>query len=223
LHDRGVSTDGDDPNKRSEKPVNDDAFLQPMVASEYLALAEVLERASEADWDTPSLCQGWRVREVVAHMTMPVRYDNDAFMKELSARDFDFTRLSNDVAARDAELPTDELLSNLRSDLLLSWEPPGGGLRGALNHSVIHGLDIGVPLAIARPQPDKAVRVVLDDLTVGGVHVHFGTIIDGRTLEATDSDWSYGSGPVLRGTEADLALMICGRTLPSGRVEGDPL
>jgi uncharacterized protein (TIGR03083 family) len=203
--------------------MTDDAFLQPMVVAEYLALSEVLSRATAAEWDTPSLCEGWRVREVVAHMTMPARYDDEAFMSELSPRDFDFTRLSNDLAARDAQLPTDELLHNLRSDVLLRWEPPGGGVRGALNHSVIHGLDIGVPLAITRPRPDESVRVVLNDLTEGGVHVHFGTIIEGRTLEATDSDWSYGSGPALRGTECDLALMICGRTLPPGRVEGDLL
>jgi hypothetical protein len=43
-------------------------------------------------------------------------------------------------------------------------------------------------------------RVVLDDLTEGGIHQHFGIVIEGRTLEATDLDWAYGSDPVLRGT-----------------------
>ena len=60
-----------------------DVELQPRVAAEYLALADVLDSLSLAAWDTPSLCDGWRVREVAAHMTMPARYDEDAFMAEL--------------------------------------------------------------------------------------------------------------------------------------------
>ena len=67
------------------------------------------------------------------------------------------------------------------------------------------------------------IRIVLDDLTQGDVHQHFGTEIEGRTLHATDLDWSYGSGPVLRGAAEDLALVLCGRTLPAGRIEGEPL
>ena len=55
-------------------------------------------------WDEPSLCEGWRTREVVAHVTMPARYDGPAFMAELEAAAGDFTALSNTVAARDGAL-----------------------------------------------------------------------------------------------------------------------
>ena len=47
--------------------------------------------------------------------------------------------------------------------------------------------------------------------------------IEGRCLQATDLDWSYGSGPVLRGPAEYLALVLCGRTVPEGRLEGKPL
>ena len=43
--------------------MTDDADLQPAVAAEFLALADLLDPATEAQWDTPSLCAGWRVRE----------------------------------------------------------------------------------------------------------------------------------------------------------------
>ena len=99
----------------------------------------------------------------------------------------------------------------------------GGGYHGAVNHVVIHGLDVTVPLGVPRRSPDETVRVVLDDLTEGGVHAHFGTSIDGRGLQATDLDWSYGSGPALRGAAEDLALVLCGRSVPGGRLEGKPL
>src|SRR5690242_8785729 len=119
----------------------DDADLQPMVASEFQQLADFLASATPAQWDTPSLCDGWRVREVVAHMTMAARYDEAAFMAELQDVGFDFTSLSNKLASRDGALDTDQLVANLRSDVMAKWAPPGGGYRGALNHVVIHGLD----------------------------------------------------------------------------------
>lgn len=203
--------------------LTDDSYLQPTVAAELTSLADLLDAASDAQWDTPSLCAGWRVREVVAHMTMAARYPEEQFMAELRRCGFDFTRLSNEIAARDASLPADELIKNLRSGVMRHWAPPGGGYRGALNHAVIHGLDVTVPLGAARLAPDSTIRVILDDLTEGDVNERFGIDIAGRHLQATDLDWSFGAGPVLRGSAADLALVICGRSVPPGRLEGAPL
>src|SRR5262249_35920103 len=154
--------------------------------STYLALADLLSGVAEERWDTPSLCDGWRVREVVAHLTMPARYSENAFMAELREDGFDFTVLSNRIASRDAKLPNDELLRDLRAEALHDWTPPGGGAAGALNHVVIHSLDITVPLRERRVAPDTAMRVVLEDLTVGGGHANFGTDIQGRSLRADD-------------------------------------
>lgn len=203
--------------------MTDDAYLQPAVAAEFLSLADLLAAASDAQWDTPSLCAGWRVREVIAHMTMAARYSEEEFMAELGRCGFDFTRLSDEVAARDANLPAGELLANLRSEIMQQWTPPGGGYHGALNHVVIHGLDVTVPLGVPRRCPDETIRVILDDLTRGGVGARFGVDIEGRHLQATDLDWSYGSGTMLRGAAADLALVICGRAVPTGRLAGAPL
>src|SRR5712672_309614 len=161
--------------------MNDDADLQPAVAAEFVALGGLLDSATDAQWDTPSLCAGWRVREVIAHMTMAARYSEEDFMAELRRYEFDFGRLSNEIAARDAELPADELVASLQSEVMQHWTPPGGGWHGALNHVVIHGLD------------------------------------------ATDLDWSYGSGGALRGPAEYLAVVMCGRNVPEGRLEGEPL
>jgi uncharacterized protein (TIGR03083 family) len=195
-----------------------DADLQPAVAAEFLALAEVLEPLDEAAWGAPSLCDGWRVREVVAHMTMPVRYSASEFETELRDCDFDFTRLSNLVATRDAALARGVLVDNLRDEALHLWSPPGGGYAGALNHAVIHGLDITVPLGLPRTAPDVTIRSVLDELTSGGGHSNFGFDLSGLQLQATDMDWSYGSGSPVSGQAADIALFLCGRALPEGRI-----
>jgi uncharacterized protein (TIGR03083 family) len=203
--------------------LTDDAELQPAVAAQFQALAALLSTGSDAAWNTGSLCDGWRVREVVAHMTMPARYSQDEFVAELERYGYDFSRLSNEVASRDAELPSAQLVADLNSEVLHQWAPPGGGYHGALNHVVIHGLDITVPLGKPRLAPDETMRVILDDLTQGGVHEHFGIEIKGRRFEASDFDWQYGSGPVLEGTSGDLALAMCGRRVPRGRLKGAPL
>jgi uncharacterized protein (TIGR03083 family) len=203
--------------------LTDDAYLQPAVAAELTSLADRLDDASDVQWDTPSLCAGWRVREVVAHMTMAARYSEEEFMAELQRCAFDFTRLSNEIAARDAGLPASELIKNLRSEVMQHWAPPGGGYHGALNHAVIHGLDVTVPLEAPRLAPDQTIRMILEDLTAGDVSARFGVDIAGRHLQATDLDWSFGAGPGLRGAAADLALVICGRSVPPGRLVGTPL
>jgi uncharacterized protein (TIGR03083 family) len=199
-----------------------DAEVQAAVASTYLALAELFDGAPDTRWDASSLCAGWRVREVIAHVTMPARYSGEAFMAELERCAFDFTRFSNEVASRDAQLPAEELVANLRADGLHHWTPPGGGLPGALNHVVIHGLDVTVPLGVTRCCPDDALRAVLDQLAQGG-HENFGIALAQRRLEATDMDWSYGSGEPLRGSAEDLALTLCGRAVPEGRLQGPAL
>jgi uncharacterized protein (TIGR03083 family) len=195
-----------------ELPENRTGFATSLDRS-YDTLADLLDRRSAADWDTPSLCEGWRVREVVAHVTMPARYDEAAFMAELHEDDFDFERLSPRIAARDADLPIAELVANLRSETLHRWSPPGGDDHAALNHAVIHSLDITVPLGEPRCATDDAIRTVLDDLTGGGVHAHFGTEIEGRHFIATDIDWSYGTGAPVSDTATALALGLCGRTV----------
>ena len=88
---------------------------------------------------------------------------------------------------------------------------------------VIHGHDASVPLGVPRRSPDATIRIVLDDLTTGGVGEHFGMSIEGRSLQATDLDWSYGSGAPLRGPAEYLAVALCGRSVPEGRLDGEPL
>jgi uncharacterized Actinobacterial protein TIGR03083 len=41
----------------------------PAIDTQRLGLAEVLDRLTEQEWRHPSLCDGWTVRDVVAHLT----------------------------------------------------------------------------------------------------------------------------------------------------------
>lgn len=190
--------------------------LQDWVAPTYDGLAGDLASASPDTWDAATLCEGWRVRHVVAHVTMPVRLTPEQFGAEMAAARGDFTVLSDTVAARDASLPTTELLGQLRSSELHAWQPPGGGAAGALSHAVIHGLDITIALDRPPVAPPEAMLAVLDRLTAAE-GATFGVDLTGTRLEATDTDWAWGDGERLSAETGALVALLSGRTLPDGR------
>jgi uncharacterized protein (TIGR03083 family) len=190
------------------------------IAGEYTALADLLESGGLDVWDAPSLCEGWRTREVVAHMTMPARYPGPAFMAELEAAGGDFTRLSNTVAARDGALPVAALVADLRSDVLHGWQPPGGGVDGALTHCVIHELDIVEAVPVERRVPEARIMRVLGIVAAPDAPNMFGVDLNGVELQADDLVWSAGAGAPVTGPAQALALVACGRLLPAGRLGG---
>jgi uncharacterized protein (TIGR03083 family) len=198
-----------------------DADLGAAIADEYVALADLLEASDPAVWDAPSLCEGWRTREVVAHMTMPARYSGPEFMAELEAAGGDFASLSDTIAARDGALPAETLLSGLRSEVLHGWQPPGGGVEGALTHCVIHELDITEAVPLQRRVPGPRIARVLAIVAGPGSPNIFGVDLSGVHLRADDLDWSTGSGALVTGPAQALALVACGRQLPPGRLGGD--
>jgi uncharacterized protein (TIGR03083 family) len=201
--------------------LDSDADLADAIADEYRALADLLEAADPAVWDAPSLCERWRTREVVAHMTMPARYYGPEFMAQLEAAGGDFTLMSDTVALRDGALPVETLLSGLRSDVLHGWQPPGGGVEGALTHCVIHGLDIIEAVPLERPVPDARLARVLGIVARPGSPNLFGVDFSGVELRANDLDWSFGSGAGVWGPAQALALVAAGRRLPPGRLAGE--
>ena len=194
--------------------------LRPLVTAERHAFSEVLAGLSPADWDAPSLCAGWRVREVVAHMTMPFRYSAPRFLAELARSRGDFARMADRVARRDAQAPIAALLDGWCSNEGHGWTPPGGGLPGALTHDVVHGLDITVALGIEHPVGEQALRVVLDHATTPLSLRHFGLDPAGTRLEADDLDWSFGDGEPVRGAARHLLLVLLDRQLPEGLLTG---
>jgi uncharacterized protein (TIGR03083 family) len=190
--------------------------LQSWVAPTYDGLADLLASAPAETWDAPSLCEGWQVRHVVAHLTMPARLTPEQFGAEMAAAGGEFAVLSDTVAARDASLPLADQLDALRSPLLHAWQPPGGGAVGALSHAVIHSFDITVALDRSAVAPEEAVVAMLDQLTAanGG---WFGVDLTGVRLEASDTDWSWGRGDVVQADSGRLLALLSGRALPDGR------
>ncbi|AGZ44661.1 hypothetical protein AFR_32005 [Actinoplanes friuliensis DSM 7358] len=189
----------------------------------------IAERTEQADllaglrpdqWDAPTLCEGWRVREVVAHLTMPFRASLGRTMLDLAKARGDFNRMADTTARHDAlQLSAADLLACMRQNIDHRWKPPGGGTHGALAHQVIHGLDVTVGLGLDRRVPPERVALVLTGMKPRNIKF-FGTELDGLQLQATDVNWTHGTGTPVRGSAQDLLLFVCGRRLPPGRLSG---
>lgn len=188
--------------------------IQALVGPQFRALAAALAGQPATVADAPSLCAGWAVRHVLAHLTTAARYDAPAFLAELAAAGHDFTAVNERLARRDGDRPWEALLADLRGDTMAAWAPPGGGAAGALSHVVIHGLDVTAALGLPRTADDDAIRIVLDGLVAGGVSKHFGVDPGGFRLRATDLDWTAGDGTPVEATAGDLVLALAGRERP---------
>jgi uncharacterized protein (TIGR03083 family) len=196
--------------------------IRKAVAGERADLADLLAGLRQEDWDKATLCAGWRVRELVAHITMPYRLSMPKFLAGLVRAGGKFDRYADRQARCDAaELSADELVDCLGRNVDHPWKPPGGGYQGALSHDVIHGLDVSVALGIDRRVPEERMRYILDDMKPRQLK-YFGVDLTGIQLRATDLDWTHGTGTPLSGTAQDLLLVLCGRALPPGHLSGAP-
>jgi uncharacterized protein (TIGR03083 family) len=197
-----------------------DTDLKQTITAHRRAFSDVLRGLPESNWDSPSLCSGWRVREVVAHMTMPFRYPAPRFLAEMARSRGNFARMADRVAHRDSRAPIDVLVEAWTTNENHPWKPPGGGLAGALNHDVVHGLDITIPLGIVHPVSEPALRIVLEQATTPLSLKHFRLDLTRIRLEADDLDWSYGDGEPLRGSGRHLLMVLMDRRLPAGLLSG---
>ncbi|BDU06458.1 maleylpyruvate isomerase family mycothiol-dependent enzyme [Nocardia cyriacigeorgica] len=197
-----------------------EADVRAVIAEQRRYLTEVLGGLDEAGWDSPTLCEGWRVREVVAHITMPYRLSLPGFVLGMIKARGNFNRMSDRSARADAaRLTSLQLLTCLHDNVNHPWKPPGGGFVGALSHDVIHGLDITVGLGLDDVLPEHRIRPVLESVQPKQVK-YFGVDLTGVQLRADDLDWTYGTGTPLTGRAQDLLLVLCGRTLPAGHLHG---
>ncbi|KOU24163.1 hypothetical protein ADK52_14610 [Streptomyces sp. WM6372] len=207
-------------NPTSHKGRN--AEVRAWIAAEREELADLLDGLRPDQWDGPSLCTGWRVREVAAHMSMGFRLSLPGTLGELAKARGNLHRMTDRVARRDAAVhSTAALAAFVREGAHHPWTPPVGGFAAALGHDVVHGLDITVALGLDRRVPEDRLRVLLNGIRPSGLRF-FGADLSGVRLCAEDLDWSYGSGSPVYGAAQDLLLLAFGRRLPRGRLRGEP-
>lgn len=188
-----------------------------VIDSERASMADFLDDLSDAEWTYPSLCDGWRVRDVAAHLTLaPYSRVRDMVVAAVKARG-NFNRLIHDTAVEQAKLPTTELVSLLRGAAGIRKTAPGQKVKDAMMDVIVHGQDIALPLGRPRPVPMGAAIASANHLWRIGFPFHARKRLRGRRLVATDADWSVGEGDELRAPVATLLMVLAGREVALAR------
>ncbi|MGY1746571.1 maleylpyruvate isomerase family mycothiol-dependent enzyme [Blastococcus sp. SYSU D00695] len=190
------------------------------VHAERAALIDDLGRLADARWEEPSMCAGWTVHDVAAHLVDSARTTRLGFVAGLARAGFDFDRQNARGVQRSRGPTPGDTLAELRRVASRRSTPPAP-LDSRLVEEVVHGEDVRRPLGLTRAYPPE---VVLRSLRLqvrtpssrGGAR----ELVSRVRLTATDADLSVGSGPEVRGPALSLLLAVCGRRPALADLEG---
>jgi uncharacterized protein (TIGR03083 family) len=193
-----------------------------LVKQEMDDIAAFLSTLTPEQWEADTLCAGWKVRDVAGHLTGGYRATTTIprTLPKVIASGFSFNRfLKKDATTTAKRLDRTALIEHIRgADMSLGI---GKFVKPAdrLTDHVTHHLDILVPLGIAPTISAERLRVVLDNsVTRKGKPVKKTA---GLSFAATDLDWTWGSGPEVRGPATSIILALQGRPRGLDDLTGD--
>jgi uncharacterized protein (TIGR03083 family) len=192
-----------------------------LVHAERRALVELFRGIEGEQWQVASLCPGWTVHDVLAHLAGALDVGTAESLKLLVASLGRPKVLIDKLTRAYAPRSDADLLATFEKHVDSAFAPVGMSWKAPLTDVMVHRMDIAVPLDIDPQRPPESWRPVLEFLTSGTPMM--GTIRGGRpglTYRATDLDWSSGSGPEVTGTAAELGLTLSGRAALVDRLSG---
>jgi len=176
------------------------------------ALVQLLESLSANDWDQPSLCDGWTVRQVAAHLALQ-NTSWSAMPRAMAGavRHGGVNGAIHAMACRHAALPTDIIISEIRGRIGVHRPLPTVTFRETAIDYLVHGMDIAIPLGRAMTMsPDLAV-LAADRVWSTPRMFHARKRLAGFRLVADDAWWSAGEGQEVGGLVSALLLLLTGR------------
>ncbi len=193
------------------------------VADERRAIATLIDALNAEQLATASLCAGWDVKTVAAHLVSDFADGFWGFMAS-GLRHGSINRGIDALARRRAQAPAAEIAEMLRRHADYRLSPPVTGPLSGLTDVLVHGADMRIPLGVPhRPDP-RQVSWALDFLT-GPTQLGFFSHrrLRGIALHDEDTGRTWGSGDPIRGAGAAVMLAICGRSVAFDRLTGSGL
>lgn len=190
------------------------------VHEERRALSADLSGVPVERWAEKSLCPGWDVHDVVAHLIDAAKTTRLGFTRRLVAARFDFDRDNAVGVTRERRGSPSETLAEFNRILTETKTPPAAPAT-RLVEAVVHGEDVRRPLGLHREYPVDHVLAALryqlkTAASMGGGRERAA----GFRLVATDSGVSAGTGPEVHGTALALLLAISGRPVDAVELSG---
>jgi uncharacterized protein (TIGR03083 family) len=184
--------------------------LWTTVDTERAGLARLFAELTPAEWEHPSWCTGWRVRDVAAHLTLAHAGVAFAVPALLRARG-SFDRMVHDTAVIAAAEPTELLVAGIAAMVGSRRHAIGTTEVEPLIDVLVHGQDVARPLGRERPVPPVAAATAAARVWSMGWPFWARRRLRGVRLVATDSDWRAGAGAEVAGGTGDLLLLLTGR------------
>jgi uncharacterized protein (TIGR03083 family) len=200
--------------------MSDDAATWAMIHAERKALAATIEELTTEQWDSPSLCAGWTVGFLGAHVLAGAEQTPGRFLGGMVTTGFRFNALMEREARRRAQLSRQQIADRLRQRTTTTNHPPAPVL-AMLGEVVVHGEDIRRPVGLPGTVADDAANACLQMYTKASFPVGGKKRIGGLRLVATDTGWSYGAGPEVSGPALSLLLAMTGRPAGLDDLSGD--
>jgi uncharacterized protein (TIGR03083 family) len=187
------------------------AEIWQTVHSERRRLAADLSDLRDEQWHVPSLCPGWDVHDVLAHLVNTARTGRLSFVRDLLTARMDFDRANENGIAREKRQDPQDTLDALKEAADLTRTPPAK-LATRLVEAIVHGEDIRRPLGIAGCYPERAIAQALTyqlrtSVSFGGGRERAAglRLIDRKTGAA------WGQGDDVEADALDLLLAVSGR------------
>ena len=195
--------------------------LWPWTVEARQSLLLTLEPLDERQWDTESLCEGWSVREVLAHLVLAARPPSRRYVAAIARARGSFDNANHALAVADGRKPPADLITEYRKVFEHRFSPPGWPQAAPLADILLHSLDVRLALDLpTEPHPARYEPAI--GLLFGRAGRSFARA--GRPAVrwlATDHEWSHGQGPSVEGTIADLTLTAAGRDARLDQLSGD--
>jgi uncharacterized protein (TIGR03083 family) len=184
-----------------------------VITDQRLSLADLLEDLTDSEWESPSLCADWRVRDVAAHVAMAPQVPSVWSMTKDGIRAGGrFHKLNHDVAVRHADSRSgDSLVAELREHAWSRRLPVVTNYRNILFDVLVHGQDIALPLGRARTMPRDVALTCASRVWRMGWPFWARRRLRGLRLVATDAGWNAGAGEDVCGPIDALLLLLTGR------------
>lgn len=194
------------------------------IHSERRALADLLAGIDEAQWEHDTLCPGWTVKDIAAHVISNPQI-GWRHLGGMAARNLG--RSYNAMIAREVVLWARE---QTPATVLGDFERYAGSVRRVpvtttiepLLDVLVHTQDILRPLGLRHEMPAEAAVVAADRARL---HARLMGWSAGRRVRmvATDIDWTRGRGPTVEGPIQELLMLTTGRAPDPALTSGDGL
>jgi uncharacterized protein (TIGR03083 family) len=183
-------------------------------------VADLLAGLPDEAWATPSLCDGWTVRDVGAHLSIAATTSMREVLPWLVSSRGNFDRMVRESAIDRARRPTARIVDDLRAIVGSRRLAPGTFWRDPLLDVIVHAHDIARPLGIDVTADPEAARTAAD-WTWARVFPFFpARRLRGLRLVADDVTWTRGHGREVRGPVESLLLVSTGRPAGLAELEG---